>query len=59
MSSGMRLHHHEVDVRDLVIARVHGVERAHAVRNVAVDVQAELMGDASAIGLTQAGSREP
>ena len=31
-SSGMRLHHDPVDVRDLVVAGVDGLERTHALR---------------------------
>ena len=40
---GHRLHHHEVDVRHLVVASMHRVERAHAVRDVAVHAQPELV----------------
>jgi len=40
---GHRLHHHEIDVGDLVIAGAHGVERAHTVRDVAVHAQTQLV----------------
>src|SRR4029434_3705943 len=38
------LHHDPVDVRDLVVASIDGVERPDACRDVTVDVQAELVG---------------
>ena len=43
-----RLHHHPVDVRDLVVAGVDRVQRPHAGRNVAVDVEPELVRFANA-----------